>query len=77
MASAAASRDGLSRGPGSTDRINISDSDSDSDDRRPSDLLRLIERILGRSIQWDDIATEEFIMRLPGQTQLIVHVCTG
>ena len=31
MASAAASRDGLSRGPGSTDRINISDSDSDSE----------------------------------------------
>ena len=31
MASAAASRDGLSRGPGSTDRINIYDSDSDSE----------------------------------------------
>ena len=42
-------------------------------DRRPSDLLRLIERILGRSIQGDDIATEEFLMRLPGQTQLIVR----
>ena len=42
-------------------------------DQRPSDLLRLIERILGRDIDDDEIAKEEFLRRLPAQTQLIVR----
>ena len=42
-------------------------------DQRPSDLLRLIERILGRDIYDDEIAKEEFLRRLPAQTQLIVR----
>ena len=42
-------------------------------DQRPSDLLRLMERILGRTVQGDEIATEEFITRLPERIQLMVH----
>ena len=42
-------------------------------DQRPSDLLRKMERILGRSIEGDEIGLEEFIRRLPAQTQLIVR----
>ena len=42
-------------------------------DQRPSDLLRLIERILGRNIDDDEIAKEEFLRRLPAQSQLIVR----
>ena len=42
-------------------------------DQRPSDLLRLIERILGRDIDDDEIAKEDFLRRLPAQTQLIVR----
>ena len=42
-------------------------------DQRPSDLLRLIERILGRDIDDDEIANEEVLRRLPAQTQLIVR----
>ena len=42
-------------------------------DQRPSDLLRQMERILGRSIEGDEIGQEEFILRLPTQTQLIVR----
>ena len=42
-------------------------------DQRPSDLLRQTERILGRSIEGDEIGQEEFIRRLPAQTQLIVR----
>ena len=42
-------------------------------DQRPSDLLRLIERILGRNIDDDEIAKEEFLRRLPSQSQLIVR----
>ena len=42
-------------------------------DQRPSDLLRLMERILGRSIEGDEIAKEEFVRRLPAQTQLIIR----
>ena len=42
-------------------------------DQKPFDMLRLIERILGRSIEGDVIATEEFPMRLPSQIQLIVR----
>ena len=42
-------------------------------DQRPSDLLWLIERILGRDIDDDEIAKEEFLRRLPAQTQLIVR----
>ena len=42
-------------------------------DQRPSDLLRQMERILGRSIEGDEIGQEEFLRRLPGQTQLIVR----
>ena len=42
-------------------------------DQRPSDLLRQMERILGRSIEGDEIGREEFIRRLPAQTQLIVR----
>ena len=42
-------------------------------DQRPSDLLRLMERILGRSIEGDEIGQEEFLHRLPAQTQLIVR----
>ena len=45
-------------------------------DQRPSDLLRLMERILGRSLQGDQIATEEFLSKLPAQTQLIVRAQT-
>ena len=30
-------------------------------DQRPYDLLRMIERILGRTVQGDKIATEEFL----------------
>ena len=41
-------------------------------DQRPSDLLRQMERILGRSIEGDEIGQEEFLRRLPAQTQLIV-----
>ena len=33
-------------------------------DQRPSDLLRMIERILGRTVQGDEIATEEYLTRL-------------
>ena len=32
-----------------------------------------MERILGRSIEGDEIAKEEFVRRLPAQTQLIVR----
>ena len=44
-------------------------------DQRPSDfdLLRQMERILGRSIEGDEIGQEEFIRRLPAQTKLIVR----
>ena len=44
-------------------------------DQRPSDLglLRLIERILGRNINGDAIAKEDFFRRLPAQSQLIVR----
>ena len=42
-------------------------------DQRPSDLLRMIERILGRTVQGDEIATEEFLTRLPERIQLIVR----
>ena len=42
-------------------------------DQRPSDLLRQMERILGRSIEGDEIGREEFFRRLPAQTQLIVR----
>ena len=42
-------------------------------DQRPSDLLRLIERILWRNIYGDEIAKEEFLRRLPAQSQLIVR----
>ena len=42
-------------------------------DQRPSDLLRQKERILGRSVEGDEIGREEFIRRLPAQTQLIVR----
>ena len=42
-------------------------------DQRPSDLLRLIERILGRDIDDDEIDKEELLRRLPAQTQLIVR----
>ena len=42
-------------------------------DQRPSDLLRLIERILGRNIDDDEIAKEEFLRRLPAQSQLIIR----
>ena len=42
-------------------------------DQRPSDLLRCMERILGRSIEGDEIGQEEFLYRLPAQTQLIVR----
>ena len=42
-------------------------------DQRPSDLLRQMERILGRSIEGDEIGQEEFLRRLPAQTQLIVR----
>ena len=42
-------------------------------DQRPSDLLRQMERILGRSIEGDEIGREEFIRRLPALTQLIVR----
>ena len=42
-------------------------------DQRPSDLLRMIERILGRTVQGDEIATEEFITRLSERIQLIVR----
>ena len=42
-------------------------------DQRPSDLLRMLERILGRTVQGDEIATEEFLTRLPERIQLIVH----
>ena len=42
-------------------------------DQRPSALLRIMERILGRSIDGDEIAKEEFVRRLPAQTQLIVR----
>ena len=43
-------------------------------DQRSSDLLRLMGRILGRSIEGDEIAKEEeFVRRLPAQTQLIVR----
>ena len=45
-------------------------------DQRLTDLLRLMERILGRSLQGDDITTEELIRRLPVQTQLIVRAQT-
>ena len=45
-------------------------------DKRPSDLLRLIERILGRAIDEDEIAKEEFLRRLPAQTQLVVRAQT-
>ena len=37
-------------------------------DQRPSDLLRQMERILGRSIEGDEIGQEEFLRRLPAQT---------
>ena len=40
--------------------------------QRPSDRLRMIERILGRTVQGDEIATEEFLTRLPEWIQLIV-----
>ena len=46
-------------------------------DQRPSDLLRLIERILGRAIDEDEIAKDEFLRRLPAQTQLIIRAQTG
>ena len=42
-------------------------------DQRPSDLLRQMERILGQSIEGDEIGQEQFILRLPAQTQLIVR----
>ena len=42
-------------------------------DKRPSDLLRMIERILGRTVQGDEIATEDFLTRLPERIQLIVR----
>ena len=42
-------------------------------DQRPSDLLRRMDCILGRSIEGDEIGQEEFIRRLPAQTQLIVR----
>ena len=42
-------------------------------DQRPSDLLRMIERILGRTVQGDEIATEELLTRLPERIQLIVR----
>ena len=42
-------------------------------DQRPSNLLRMIERILGRTVQGDEIATEEFLTRLPERIQLIVR----
>ena len=42
-------------------------------DQRPSDLLRVIERILGRTVQGDEIANEEFLTRLPERIQLIVR----
>ena len=42
-------------------------------DQRPSDLLRQMERILGQSIEGDEIGQEEFLRRLPAQTQLIVR----
>ena len=42
-------------------------------DQRPSDLLRIIERILGRTVQGDEIATEEFLTRLPERIQLIAR----
>lgn len=45
-------------------------------DQRPSDLLRLMERIFGRAIDGDEIAKEEFLRRLPAQTQLIVRAQT-
>ena len=45
-------------------------------DQRPSDLLRMIERILGRTVQGDEIATEEFLTRLPERIQLIVRAQT-
>ena len=42
-------------------------------DQRPSDLLRMIERILWRNIDGDEIAKDEFLRRLPAQSQLIVR----
>ena len=42
-------------------------------DQRQSDLQRRMERILGRSIEGDEIGREEFLNRLPAQTQLIVR----
>ena len=42
-------------------------------DQRPSDLLRLIERIFGRDIDDDEIAKDRFLRRLLAQTQLIVR----
>ena len=45
-------------------------------DQRPSDLLRQMERILGRSIEGDKIGQGEFLRRLPAQTQLIVRYQT-
>ena len=42
-------------------------------DQRPSDPLRMIERILGRTVQGDEIATEEFLTRFPERNQLIVR----
>ena len=42
-------------------------------DQRPSDLLRQMERILGRSIEGDEIGQEEFIRRLPVQPKLVVR----
>ena len=42
-------------------------------DQRPSDLLRMIESILGRTVQGDESATEEFITRLTERIQLIVR----
>ena len=41
-------------------------------DQCPSDIIRMIERILGRAVQGDEIATEKFLTRLPGRIQLIV-----
>ena len=40
-------------------------------DQRPSDLLRMIERILGRTVQGDEIATEEYLTRLSERIELI------
>ena len=42
-------------------------------DQLPSDLLCMIERIPGGTVQGDEIATEEFLTRLPERIQLILR----